>query len=389
MHLEAGSFLRDYQIERLLGKGGMGAVYLAEDNIGRKVAIKELNRSLTEMPDFIDRFHNEAKLLGQLSHSNIVGLYSFFEQDGRYYMVMEYAKGRTLKEVIKQTGPIPEGRAIYVVMQILNALNYAHKKNIIHRDIKPSNIILDSTDGVKILDFGIAKIMGERGLTQTGQQLGTVTYMSPEQVRAEKEIDGRTDIYSLGVTFFEMLSGRTPYDLNTESDFEIMSKIVQTPLPDPRSYYPSISENTINVMRNMTEKDKSLRHSDPGILIKHLELKTTNMSSERPFIQNKPEVIEKQEDIKTYKKRSIILAILGVLISYGGTMFIPALILGIATIWFSYKTSRHIVASDYVGARKHSKTTKTLFIILIVLNVFLILINLIYILYLLVLYGEL
>jgi len=109
-------------------------------------------------------------------------------------MVMEYAKGRTLKEVIKQTGPIPERRAIYIVMQILNALNYAHKKNIIHRDIKPSNIILDSTDGVKILDFGIAKIMGERGLTQTGQQLGTVTYMSPEQVRAEKEIDGRTDI---------------------------------------------------------------------------------------------------------------------------------------------------------------------------------------------------
>ncbi|HHV25516.1 MAG TPA: protein kinase [Methanosarcina sp.] len=371
MHLEAGSFLRDYQIERLLGKGGMGAVYLAEDNIGRKVAIKELNRSLTEMPDFISRFHNEAKLLGQLSHSNIVGLYSFFEQDGRYYMVMEYAKGRTLKEVIKQTGPIPERRAIYIVMQILNALNYAHKKNIIHRDIKPSNIILDSTDGVKILDFGIAKIMGERGLTQTGQQLGTVTYMSPEQVRAEKEIDGRTDIYSLGVTFFEMLSGRTPYDLNTESDFEIMSKIVQTPLPDPRSYYPDISENTIKVMRNMTEKDKSLRHSDPGILIKHLELKTTNMSSERPFIQNKPDVIEKQEDIKTYKKRSIIFAIIGIVASFGGTLFLPALIVGIATTLFSHKTNTLIKSNDIEKAIKYSKITKFLLIILGAINILL------------------
>ena len=130
---------------------------------------------------------------------------------------------------------------------------------IVHRDIKPSNIILDDNDRVKILDFGIARIMGERGLTQTGQQLGTVAYMSPEQVQAEKDIDGKTDIYSLGVTFFEMLSGRMPYDMNTESDFVVMNKIVHDTLPDPRDYYPQVSDATIRLLARMTQKDRYQR----------------------------------------------------------------------------------------------------------------------------------
>jgi serine/threonine protein kinase len=365
MHLEAGSFLRDYEIRQLLGKGGMGAVYLAVDNIGRKVAIKELNRNLTEMQDFVERFQNEAKLLGQLSHTNIVNLYSFFEQNGYYYMVMEYAEGRTLKEVIRRTGPIPEARAINIIVQVLDALNYAHKKNIIHRDIKPSNIVLDSNDGVKILDFGIAKIMGERGLTQTGQQLGTVTYMSPEQVKSEKDIDGRADIYSLGVTFFEMLSGRMPYDLNTESDFEIMTKIVQTPLPDPRVYYPSISENTVNVVRKMTGKDKGLRYYNPEEVAGHLMSKALNTTANYPIDKSEAEAQDGHEDIKTYRKRSIIIAIIAIFISYGGALFIPALFAGIAAIWFSFKTSKHLAKNDYVKARKNSKETRSLLILLV------------------------
>ncbi len=262
MQLQAGTVLRDYKIEKLLGKGGMGTVYLAKDGfLDRYVAIKELNPILMADSELVERFRNEARLQAKLSHANIVSLYSFFEKNGRYYMVMEYAKGETLKEIIRQTGPIPEERTLNILKQIISALEYAHDIGIIHRDIKPSNIILDDNDRVKILDFGIARIMGERGLTQTGQQLGTIAYMSPEQVRAVKDIDGKTDVYSLGVTFFEMLSGCMPYDLNIESDFDVMNKIVNDPLPDPREYYPHTSDNSVRLLLWMTEKDRKKRLS--------------------------------------------------------------------------------------------------------------------------------
>ncbi len=260
MQLQAGTILRDYKIEKLLGKGGMGTVYLAKDSsLDRYVAIKELNPVLSADADLIARFHNEAKLQAKLIHTNIAVLYNFFEQDGRYFMVMEYAEGMTLKEIIGQTGPIPEVRAINIIKQVVSALEYAHGMGIVHRDIKPSNIILDDTDKVKILDFGIARVMGERGLTQTGQQIGTVAYMSPEQVQAKKDIDGKTDIYSLGVTLYEMLSGRMPYDLDSQSDYEVMDSIVKIPLPDPRKNYPYISDNTVEILARMTEKDRHKR----------------------------------------------------------------------------------------------------------------------------------
>ncbi|MCB5233632.1 MAG: TonB family protein [Candidatus Cloacimonetes bacterium] len=271
MHLEAGSFLRDYEIEKLLGKGGMGTVYLAKDSfLDRYVAIKELNPILTADSELIARFRNEAKLQAKLIHTNIAVLYGFFEQNGCYYMVMEYAEGRTLKEMIRQTGPIPEERATNILKQVVSALEYAHGMGIIHRDIKPSNIILDDNDKVKILDFGIARIIGEKGLTQTGQQLGTLAYMSPEQVQAEQNIDGKTDIYSLGVTFFEMLSGRMPYDMNTESDFDVMTKIMNDVLPDPRSYHPHISDESIQILTRMTQKDREKR-VDIAELIAHFD----------------------------------------------------------------------------------------------------------------------
>ncbi len=260
MQLQAGTVLRDYKIEKLLGQGGMGTVYLAKDSfLDRHVAIKELSPLLTADTGLVERFRNEAKLQAKLIHANIAILHNFFEHNNRYYMVMEYAEGETLKEIIMRTGPIPEMRTINILKQLVFALKYAHGMGIIHRDIKPSNIIINSNDEVKILDFGIARVVGERGLTQTGQQLGTVAYMSPEQVQAEKDIDGKTDVYSLGVTLFEMLSGHMLYDLNTESDFVVMNKIVGNALPDPRDSYPHISENTVELLRSMTEKDRNVR----------------------------------------------------------------------------------------------------------------------------------
>ncbi|HHV37556.1 MAG TPA: SUMF1/EgtB/PvdO family nonheme iron enzyme [Candidatus Cloacimonetes bacterium] len=298
MQLQAGTILRDYKIEKLLGKGGMGTVYLAKDSfLERHVAIKELNPILAADADLIARFRNEAKLQAKLIHANIAVLYNFFEQDGRYYIVMEYAEGRTLKEIIRQIGPIPETKAISILKQVVNALEYAHSMGIVHRDIKPSNIILDDDDKVKILDFGIARVMGEKGLTQTGQQLGTVVYMSPEQVQAEKDIDGKTDVYSLGVTLFEMLSGHIPYDVNTQSDFVVMTKIVNDPLPDPRDYYPHISDNAVSLLSEMTDKNREKR-----ISIEQITLFLGNVISS----SSKQKVV-KQEIIKPVKKADMIL----------------------------------------------------------------------------------
>ena len=260
MFVKIGSKVQNFLVQKKIGEGGMGEVYLAEEDLlERHVALKVLNPLLTNDPQFTSRFINEARVQSQLHHPNIVTLYSFFNFDNLYYMSMEYAAGRTLKQVIRETGPIPEARSLKILKQILEALDYAHQKNIIHRDIKPSNIMIDSQDRVKIMDFGIAKMIGDKQLTKTGAKVGTIFYMSPEQVKAQKDIDLRSDIFSLGVTFYEMLTGRLPYDDNTESDFEIMSEIVNNQLPDPRKIYPYISDNTVDINFKMVEKDRELR----------------------------------------------------------------------------------------------------------------------------------
>ena len=162
MIIESSTVIHDYRIKCLIGSGGMGEVYLAEELIlERKVAIKVLNPQLTRDEQFRQRFVNEARIQGSLRHPNIVGLHSFFEQDGIYYMVLEFAPGRTLKDLIAAEGPLSEARARKILAQILDALAYAHDRDVIHRDIKPSNIMIDKDDRVKVMDFGIARIMSD------------------------------------------------------------------------------------------------------------------------------------------------------------------------------------------------------------------------------------
>lgn len=258
--LVPGSMISNYRVEALIGKGGMGEVYKGYDTaLNRPVAIKALNPELTSDANFVQRFRNEAKIQASLNHPNIVSLYTLSEEFGAYYMILEYAAGDTLRELIARIGPIPEKRAVNILSQILSALSLAHSHGVIHRDIKPTNIVVGANDQVKILDFGIARLIGDKGLTKTGQNVGTVYYMSPEQVRAEKDLDGRSDIFSLGVTFFEMLAGRVPYNVETASDYAIMDEIVKEPVPDPRKNYEFISENSVLVLRAMVAKDKEQR----------------------------------------------------------------------------------------------------------------------------------
>ncbi len=262
MKLEPGQMIRDYQIIRPIGEGGMGEVYLANEVLlERQVAIKRLNPIYTRDPQFIQRFRNEARIQAQLTHENIVQLITFFSEADTHYMVLEYAPGITLRDLIQQTGPIPEQRALGILRQITAAQSHAHSKGIIHRDIKPSNIMIDTEHGdrVKIMDFGIARLMTDGHLTRTGTKMGTIMYMSPEQVLALKDIDHRSDVYSLGVVFYEMLCGKTAYQVDTESDFLLQKAIVDTEISDPREIYAHISDETVKLLAGMTVKDREVR----------------------------------------------------------------------------------------------------------------------------------
>ena len=268
MELHAGLIINNFKIIKPIGGGGMGEIYLAEETLlGRQVAIKRLSPLLTGDPQFSERFINEARIQAQLIHPNIVALLSFFIHEGIYYMAMEYASGITLKDLIARTGPIPEQRALAIFRQIIEALSYAHSKGIIHRDIKPSNIMIDEQDRVKLMDFGIARILGDGHLTRTGTKVGTLFYMSPEQVKAAKDIDHRSDIYSAGIVLYEVLTGRLPYTADTDSDFEVMLEIVNRQIPDPREVYPYISDRMVEILINLTQKDIAKRYQDCSLIL--------------------------------------------------------------------------------------------------------------------------
>ena len=214
-----GQKIGKYRLTSYLGEGGMASVYEGvHETIGSKAAVKILNPSLSSNNQIRERFKNEAKFMFSLKHPNIATIYDFEESDSTLAIVMELLEGNDLNSYLKIHGRFTDNHAFKVFEQILSAFEFAHDKGYIHRDIKPSNIFILPDGTVKILDFGIAKIFGQDSeITQTGTQLGTPMYMSPEQVRADKSIDYRSDIYSLGVLLHTMLQGKAPYDKNQES----------------------------------------------------------------------------------------------------------------------------------------------------------------------------
>jgi serine/threonine protein kinase len=259
-----GTQILNYKIKSLIGDGGMGTVYLAEhDKLGRRVAIKVLHKHLASNESIRQRFVNEAKTMAELQHPNIVAMLDYHEDAFGLYLIMEFVEGMPLDEYIKTTtGPIPEERAKQIFRQALAAFSYAHSKGFVHRDIKPSNLMIGGDGILKVLDFGIAKLVGDANykLTKTGAHTGTVYYMSPEQVKG-LDVDKRSDIYSLGITLFQMLTGHNPYgDLTTE--YEIFENIVKVPLADPRLIYPAVSSHMCSVISKATEKEPGARFGD-------------------------------------------------------------------------------------------------------------------------------
>lgn len=278
-----------YSIHRKLGEGGMGVVYLAQHTaLERFVALKVLHLHLAQDEALRKRFHNEAKVMAKLIHPNIVQLFDYLEVDKKLVLVMEFVEGRTLQEMIfQETGLLTAERAIPLFIQMVEGVKYAHQLGITHRDIKPSNILITKSNQAKITDFGIAKIAGDKSHTKTGTKVGTLCYMSPEQVLGQPA-DQKSDIYSLGLTLYVMLTGMMPLDDDTLSEFLIMDSIVKRDLPDPRTFYPDIPEYYVKVILQAIEKDPSRRFQSCDAFLKALQhspeivIQTQNIENHAP-----------------------------------------------------------------------------------------------------------
>jgi len=252
-----------YRIERVLGKGGMATVYLATQmSLGRPVALKVLHDP--ETPQFFERFLNEGRCIARLNHSNLIAIYDIGQGDGFYYIAMEYLAGGDLKSRMVQ-GIKPE-RAIRILIQLAGCLSYVHNEGVIHRDIKPSNILFRN-DGTPVLtDFGIAKlIQADNDLTVTGTVMGSPHYLSPELAQGHRRIDGRSDLYALGIILHEMLTGRKPY--TADSFAATLMAHIQKPLPQLPQQYAELQP----VLDRLLAKKPEDRYQSGAELVMHLQ----------------------------------------------------------------------------------------------------------------------
>ena len=198
-----------YALQRQLARGGMADVFLAHDELlDRPIAVKVLFPQFASDPAFVERFRREAQAAANLNHPNIVGIYDWGQEDGTYFIVMEYIEGRSLAEILRSEGPIDPDRAVEITAEVAAALSFAHRGGLVHRDVKPGNVLVTPSGQVKVADFGIATAAnaGDANLTKTGLVMGTATYFAPEQAQG-KPVDPRSDLYSLGVVLYEMLAG--------------------------------------------------------------------------------------------------------------------------------------------------------------------------------------
>ena len=325
-----------YKITRLIGQGGMASVYEAtHEMLGTKVAIKVLNPILSANEQIRERFKNEAKLMASLNHKNITKISDFDDQPNQLSIILEFLEGEDLDEKIKRQGALPDGEILSIFKQAFAAFQYAHEKGIVHRDIKPSNIYILPDGRVKILDFGIAKLFGEGNeMTKTGTQMGTPIYMSPEQVKGDKSIDYRSDIYSLGITLYTAIVGKPPYDATTESQFEIFNKIVFEPL---RSL--GIENKYNDIVAKACNKDREQRFqsceewlnamNNLGLSADNSPLKPAEPLSDKRVIDNKASDNDTPTSLSENNKSSPSSTIKIVLASVIGFVLILIISLGV------------------------------------------------------------
>jgi predicted Ser/Thr protein kinase len=257
-----GRQIDSYKILEVLGRGGMGVVYKAIDTtLERDVAIKMMDVLIATDPNFLKRFQSEAKALAKLQNPNIVSIFALRQTEFGVCIIMEFVKGKTLADVLKQSILLPIPRVIHIFRQVLTALDHAHKGGVIHRDIKPGNIMLAEGDVVKVTDFGLAKIQKGAVSTMTMGTAGTLYYMSPEQIRGLGQVDHRGDIYSAGMALYETLTGRVPFKAD-DSDFAVAQMIVEGRIPTPDKFNPALPKELVRIVQKSIDKEPGKRYQN-------------------------------------------------------------------------------------------------------------------------------
>ena len=265
-----GTSLNDrFRLDEKIGSGGMSTVYRAFDpTLERWVAIKVMHRDISEDPDQLERFRREARTVARLSHPHVVTVIDFGEDDGTPYIVLEYVEGETLKERIRRMGRLPVVEAVAYAIEIGRALSCAHSERLVHRDVKPQNVLIDMDGRGKVTDFGIARSLEAHGLTATGRVLGTTDYVSPEQALG-KEVTEQSDVYSLGIVLFEMLTGEVPF--RADSQVAVAMKHVREPMPDVQRRRPEVSASLAAVLEHATAKEIEHRYATAEDMVHDLE----------------------------------------------------------------------------------------------------------------------
>jgi serine/threonine-protein kinase len=270
MTTPVGTLLSDrYRLDAQIGSGGMSTVFRAFDTVlERPVAIKLMHREMSSDSDQLERFRREARAVAQLNHPHIVQVIDAGEDDNAPYIVLEYIEGETLKDCIRRKGRLPIPEAIAYAIEIARALGAAHERAIVHRDVKPQNVLIDAEGSAKVTDFGIARTLTEEGLTADGRVLGTTDYVSPEQALGHA-VTGQSDLYSLGIVLYEMLTGEVPF--RGENQIAVAMKHVREDLPDVRMRRPEISTALAAVVDHATAKDLDRRYQNAEALAADLE----------------------------------------------------------------------------------------------------------------------
>ncbi|MFB0564705.1 MAG: protein kinase [Candidatus Aminicenantaceae bacterium] len=298
-----------YEIIEELGKGGMGRIYRVEDTkLKQEVALKLIKPEIAEDKKTIERFRNELKIARNIRHKNVCGMFDLGEAEGTHFIMMEYIRGEDLKSFIHRSGQLTIGTAIRISKQVCEGLDEAHRLGVMHRDLKSSNIMIDREGNARIMDFGIARSLKEKGITGAGVMIGTPEYMSPEQVEA-KDIDERSDIYSLGIILYEMTTGKLPFEADTP--FAVGVKQKSENPRDPRELNPQIPEDLCRVVLKCLEKDKGQRYQSAGEVRSELEnIEKGIPTSEKVIPKRKP--LTSKEITVTFGLKKLLIPALAV-----------------------------------------------------------------------------
>ena len=303
--LTKGQKINDrYEIIKTIGEGGMANVYLANDTIlDRKVAIKVLRGDLSNDEKFIRRFQREALSVSNLSHPNIVEVYDVGEEDGQYYIVMEYIEGKTLKQLLKKRETLTLPEVIDIMLQLTDGLAHAHESYIIHRDIKPQNIMILDNGLVKITDFGIAMALNATQLTQTNSVMGSVHYLPPEQANG-KSATVKSDIYSLGILMYELITGSVPF--KGDNAVEIALKHMKEKIPSIRKQNPTIPQSVENIVIKATAKNPRNRYDSVKEMHDDLEICMEKENAKKVTFEYPENDIDDSEPITKKKEKNKI-----------------------------------------------------------------------------------